>query len=466
MSNGIDLYVRRDAYALDPDGPDVAALRTGIAAMQARPVTDPTSWLFQANIHGTDDPIPAGAAEAARATWSTCQHGSFFFLSWHRMYLYHFERILRAASGQQEFALPYWNYAVPTERALPVIFREPADATNPLYVTARRTRDPDINGGEDVPAAVTDASNAFSFINFASPRGSGLSFGGQNLPAPRHFSAPHGRLEMQPHDIIHVVVGGSGWMSDPNFAARDPIFWLHHCNIDRLWNRWLSLEGGRANPVENAVWMDQPFAFFDETGSMVQMSGREIVESARQLGYRYDDEPLATPRAFVAASMIGSDVEASMAGAEDTAPAEAGVAVTLGHETTSVSVPAEGGPAALARETAQVGSIVLDLSDIEYELPPTVWYEVYINLPETETPTPRSPYFAGNLAFFAVAPHHHQEEGQTGRLDMEISGVLERLVRQGSEMAGELRVTFVARGAGEGARERLVRIGRLRVARR
>jgi tyrosinase len=271
---------------------------------------------------------------------------------------------------------------------------------------------------------------------------------------------------MQPHDIIHVVVGGSGWMSDPNFAARDPIFWLHHCNIDRLWNRWLGLGGGRANPVENAVWMDQPFAFFDETGSMVQMSGRDIVESARQLGYRYDDEPLATPRAFVAASMIRSDVEASMAGAEDAAPAEAGVAVTLGHETTTVSVPAEGGPAALARETAQVGSIVLDLSDIEYELPPTVWYEVYINLPETETPTPRSSYFAGNLAFFAVAPHHHQEEGQTGRLDMEISGVLERLARQGSEMAGELKVTFVARGAGEGAPERLVRIGRLRVARR
>jgi Common central domain of tyrosinase/Polyphenol oxidase middle domain len=317
MSNSIDLYVRRDAYALDPDGPDVAALRSGIAAMQARPVTDPTSWLFQANIHGTDDPIPADAAEAARATWSSCQHGSFFFLSWHRMYLYHFERILRAASGQQEFALPYWNYAVPTERALPVIFREPADATNPLYVTARRTSDPDINGGDDVPAAVTDASNAFSFINFASPRGSGLSFGGQILPAPQHFSAPHGRLEMQPHDIIHVVVGGSGWMSDPNFAARDPIFWLHHCNIDRLWNRWLSLGGGRANPVENAVWMDQPFAFFDEAGSMVQMSGRDIVESAQQLGYRYDDEPLATPRVFVAASMIGSDMDRGTGGGKE-----------------------------------------------------------------------------------------------------------------------------------------------------
>ena len=73
--------------------------------------------------------------------------------------------------------------------------------------------------------------------------------------------------------------------------------------------------------------------------------------------------------------------------------------------------------------------------------------------------------FAGNLAFFAVAPHHG-EEGQTGRLDMEISGVLQRLARQGLETAGELRVTFVARGAGEGAPERLVRIGRLRVVRR
>ena len=234
----------RDVYTLDPAGPEAEALRTGIAAMQARPVTDPTSWLFQANIHGTNDE-PRPNAEAARATWSTCQHGSFFFLSWHRMYIYHFERILRAASGDPEFALPYWNYSVPA-RALPSIFREPADVSNPLFVPQRRTRDPNINGGESVPAAITDVSNAFSFTNFASPTGSGLSFGGQIVPAPRHFSSPHGRLEMQPHDIIHVVVGGSGWMSDPNFAARDPIFWLHHCNIDRLWNRWLSLGGGRA----------------------------------------------------------------------------------------------------------------------------------------------------------------------------------------------------------------------------
>ena len=111
------------------------------------------------------------------------------------MYIYHFERILRAASGDPEFALPYWNYSVPAQRALPSIFREPADVSNPLFVPQRRTRDPNINGGESVPAAITDVSNAFSFTNFASPTGSGLSFGGQIVPAPRHFSSPHGRLK-------------------------------------------------------------------------------------------------------------------------------------------------------------------------------------------------------------------------------------------------------------------------------
>jgi tyrosinase len=468
VSNGIDAYVRRDVYTLDPAGPEAEALRTGIAAMQAHPVTDATSWLFQANIHGTNDEPPAETAEAASATWSTCQHGSFFFLSWHRMYIYHFERILRAASGQPEFALPYWNYSVPAQRALPSIFREPADVSNPLFVPQRRTRDPNINGGESVPAAITDVSNAFSFTNFASPTGSGLSFGGQIVPAPRHFSSPHGRLEMQPHDIIHVVVGGSGWMSDPNFAARDPIFWLHHCNIDRLWNRWLSLGGGRVNPTENAVWMDQSFAFFDETGSMIQMSGRDVVQSAEQLNYRYDDEPLGAVRVFVAASMIESETGAPVADAQEETPADtAGVSVTLGPGTTTVSVPVEGAPARLASEATGARPIVLDLSDIEYEMPPALWYEVYVNLPETETPSARSPYFAGNLAFFAVAPHHHGQEGQTGQLDMEISGVLDRRAGQGLGTAGEVNVTFVARGEGEqGASERPVRIGRLRVLRR
>jgi len=46
-----------------------------------------------------------------------------------------------------------------------------------------------------------------------------------------------------PHGDIHVVIGGDGpglqnAMTHPELAALDPIFWFHHCNIDRLWHEW------------------------------------------------------------------------------------------------------------------------------------------------------------------------------------------------------------------------------------
>jgi hypothetical protein len=79
--------------------------------MQARPRNDPTSWAFQAAIHG------AYAAPPPGADWNQCQHQGWFFLPWHRMYLYFFERIVRAAvlaaGGPADFAIPYWNYDKP-----------------------------------------------------------------------------------------------------------------------------------------------------------------------------------------------------------------------------------------------------------------------------------------------------------------------------------------------------------------
>jgi tyrosinase len=46
------------------------------------------------------------------------------------------------------------------------------------------------------------------------------------------------------HDQIHVDVGGSGHMADPSVAAFDPIFWLHHCQVDRLLALWQAVYPG------------------------------------------------------------------------------------------------------------------------------------------------------------------------------------------------------------------------------
>jgi hypothetical protein len=95
-----------------------------------------------------------------------------------------------------------------------------------------------------------------------------------------------------PHGSVHVLVGGNmGWVPT---AARDPVFWLHHGNIDRLWDVWLSL-GGRANP-SNTPFLDKTYSFADERGDVVTVKVRDIISSV-QLGYCYDNVPYPLPSA-------------------------------------------------------------------------------------------------------------------------------------------------------------------------
>ena len=99
--------------------------------MTSRAVTDPTSYRFQANIHGTED---TATNSQEMQSWDQCEHGSFYFFAWHRMYPYFFHRILRAAAQDPNLVLPYWNWGNSAQRSLPLPFRQPADASNPLYI--------------------------------------------------------------------------------------------------------------------------------------------------------------------------------------------------------------------------------------------------------------------------------------------------------------------------------------------
>jgi hypothetical protein len=434
-ANGIGaVLVRREINSLSDD--QLSALRAGIAAMKARDPSDPTSWLFQANIHGTRDDIPDAFADA----WATCQHGTFFFLSWHRMYLYYFDRILRAAvgPGHPDFALPYWNYSVPSQRSLPAAFRIPATADNPLYTSRRRASR---NAGVPLPASATDDTRAMATINFASPSGSGRSFGGRTVDGPIHQTGPHGRVESQPHDVIHVAVGGSGgWMTDPDTAARDPIFWLHHCNIDRLWEHWRALGGGRSNPTADDTWMNTAFTFYDENGNKVGLTGTDILDTQNQLGYSYDD----LPQAVAAAGERETTGRAPVTATEMTRvlasrpPTEGAVNLTP-RETTLRLQPA-------STETAEsiakpgTGPVVLSFGDISYREPVGIYYEVYLNKPGAAPPDPSGLYYAGNLALFALG-HAHGREGVTGgKTALDVTATLARQRELGLWSGGPVKV--------------------------
>jgi Common central domain of tyrosinase/Polyphenol oxidase middle domain/Protein of unknown function (DUF_B2219) len=386
-------HVRQNIASFTPA--QIASLRKGVQVMQSRKPSDPTSWIYQANIHGTDD-TPVATA------WNTCQHGSYLFLPWHRMYLYYLERILRKASGDPSLALPYWNYSQAANRALPEPFRTPTTG-NPLFVSERR---PSMNAGGLLPASAVLFSQAFAFIDFASNTNGAQSFGGRRVPGPVHFSNGHGALELQPHNGIHGLVGGSGWMSDPNMAARDPIFWLHHCNIDRLWESWLKLEGGRLNPPKSdTVWMTTPFTFFDENGTEVKLTGAEIVRTVAQLRYRYD--ALSTVSAPL--TMTGGIGAGGKPGGEQEPQPAASSAKPVSVTGQPVQVPLPLSAEAAKRLDSALAasgptSISLQLDDVSYE--PGAYLEIYVNLPPgTPPPGPQSPHYAGSFAPFEPKTH-------------------------------------------------------------
>src|SRR5436305_4534028 len=117
------------------------------------------------------------------------------------------------------------------------MFRTPTSG-NVLYIPQRNST---INNGGQLPPSAVDFSVAFGFTNFTGPTGTSASFGSQQVVTPNHGASPHGRLESTPHDSVHVSIGG--FMGSFGTAARDPIFWLHHSNIDRLWDAWLIQAG-------------------------------------------------------------------------------------------------------------------------------------------------------------------------------------------------------------------------------
>ena len=460
------INTRVEISSFTPD--QIDALRKGIALMKQRQSTDPTSWIYQANIHG----VPGQGANCPASTdpmqeaWATCQHGSFFFLAWHRMYLFYFERILRDAIQEAtgdpnyQFALPYWDYANGSPQ-LPQPFTTPADASNSLYVAQRRTVCNSPQAGLECVSAVqgssTQAMATVPTCNCPSGQAScdgctpGLNpdetFFGQFTPQPEHFLGQFGELELQPHNVIHNRVGSfSGWMSDPDCAARDPIFWLHHANIDRLWQVWLNQNAGRENPLASTAWKTQKFTFFDADKTKVEKTGCEILNMISQLDYQYQDLPVNNVVLCDETPEPQADQAPPAAPAPPTVLAESAPrGTTLGSEPVKVAVPVPAAARqrvrslAASTEPERLRLVVEGLSLLDNG----AVYEVYLNLPQGQQPDPKGPYFVGHLSLFGHAGHD-----RASSRTFDITDEMHELQQRG-EWKDRVELTFVLSGRTE-----------------
>ena len=209
-------------------------------------------------------------------TWNSCRHNSWFFHAWHRVYLHRFEQIVQRHLGDEGWSLPYWDYTgLENEdaRRLPQPFRDPRP-DNQLFTTVRTT---EINAGLPLPRQTADAWLALPVPDFALPRSDVRpTFGGGIVEDVMPISDARGSLEGTPHGTVHGAVGGL--MARFETAALDPIFWLHHANIDRLWEVWLGL--GHVNPP-NGTWLGTSFLFYDADGRRARTRIGDILDTTR-----------------------------------------------------------------------------------------------------------------------------------------------------------------------------------------
>ena len=161
-------------------------------------------------------------------------HGNAGFLPWHREYLIRFERALQDVAiekgiinSRQQLGIPYWDWSRPDD-----LFKSDRIGPDGRPTTGEMSR------GPFTPSKwpVLPELDGPSLTRF-------LGQGGGFLPSVDQVGGVMGRdrfEEFRPelevlHGAVHIWINGSmARMTSPN----DPIFFMHHSNVDRIWAQW------------------------------------------------------------------------------------------------------------------------------------------------------------------------------------------------------------------------------------
>lgn len=161
--------------------------------------------------------------------------GLYRFLGWHRRYLVEFERELQRVdkvlrpSSTTTLSVPFWRWQDPFPAWL-VGFLPATNPQNGQRPPARK------NGAPPQKASAADV--ALIINGFAAQR--------TRLPGENDYTKFTYALEgwgvrpdgtsLPGHNHGHSWVGGI--MNNTSTSPTDPIFWLHHAEVDRLWHIW------------------------------------------------------------------------------------------------------------------------------------------------------------------------------------------------------------------------------------
>jgi tyrosinase len=257
-------------------------------------------------------------------------------------------------------------------------------------------------------------------------------------------------------------------MSDPGTAALDPIFYLHHCNIDRMWAVWNA--SGNANPTA-AAWLNGPttrkFVMPGPGGNPWYYTPKQVANLST-LNYAY--MPLATLLAATAApaamltrrlTRLGATAAAKKGATAIKAQALPKKTELLGASKGGLRIKGLASETPVKLDTRVRRKAVASLAEASTSsLPDKVFLKVenvrgdfdatalsvYVNLPEKAKPGKSSEYLAGTIALFGLnrasaKDGQHAGEGLTFILG--ISRIIDELHLENALDADSLRVRIV-----------------------
>ncbi|KAK7900944.1 hypothetical protein LTR67_003229 [Exophiala xenobiotica] len=353
VSGGVNLTtgarpLRYEIHDFAISGPPFDLLILSMMAFQAANQSEPLSYFQISGIHG----LPRSPWDGVPGTGPNsgyCMHNAVPFPVWHRPYMALFEQIVwnyaqdiaNAFPEEQRdqyreaaftFRFPYWDWAL--YPALPDVVSQSLitintpegwqTVDNPLYSyefqsnatgngfpspyplanlgTTVRWYDPNTGQSNQSAATAALSTQAPTILSLTYQLFTAVfDYSDFSCTSPGGTTGIVNNIE-NIHNSIHNSVGGYGHMQYPDFAAFDPVFWLHHANVDRIVAMWQVL-----NPdtyvvptvntwgsyyesqgfIDSATSALAPF-HADEGSTMFTADG---VRSIKTFGYSYPELP-------------------------------------------------------------------------------------------------------------------------------------------------------------------------------
>ncbi|KAJ6850523.1 polyphenol oxidase, chloroplastic [Iris pallida] len=456
------IRVRRPAHHVARDKEYLAKYNKAVSIMKRLPPDHPHSWHRQSQIHCIYCNGAYNQAGAA-ADVPFMIHESWLFFPFHRFYVYFHERILGKLIGDDAFALPYWNYDSPDGMPIPDIYTEGqlndekrnARHLPPAPVAIDITPEKVDAGYVEPDAGEQTATNlALLYQHMVSGASKPELFMGCKLrPGEDGACSGMGTIETAPHNSLHLWVGNTDLpeyedMGTIYAAARDPVFYAHHTNIDRLWALWRRLHGYRGSRPEfdDPLWLDSHFYFYDENADLVRVRVRDAIDMDR-LGYAYEEVDLpwldARPKPSVAPELARSLLRAKEKDYDNMLRMATNKGPWTLEETVRVQVTRPVPKSTIKAGQEEFEEEVLVVEGISVEMGMHAKFDIYVNLAVDETAaSPKLREYAGCFVKMKGADVA-MKGGSIRNMKVGISEILEDLEAEEDE---SIWVSLVPRG--------------------